>query len=849
LAGQRLRVPLAATAKPTWTVEDEARAASSSDFGMLLRRFRIAAGLSQEALAERAHMSANGIGALERGYRRTPQRETVALLATALALTKEEHQRLEASASRHARARRGASVAIGPWPHAGTELLPLALTSFVGRKAELGEIAALLREYRLVTITGAGGVGKTQTALQAVTELGDPAEGGICFVELAPINEPSLVVAAIAAKLGVQEVPNRPLLETLVAYLKSKTLLLILDNCEHLVAPIAHVAQTILAGCSRVRILATSREPLVAAGERTYRLPSLSSSDATTLFIDRAQAVDAHFALSGENAPAVSEICRRLDGIPLAIELAAAHVNVLAVTALAEKLDDLFRFLVGGQRTALPRQQTMRATIDWSYNLLTEPEKRLFERLSVFVGGCTLESATTACASEDVPEADMLDLLSSLVDKSLVVADLDATEPRYSLLESFRHYARERLEARGEGGLFARRHALACLELAEWFNRAFDCEDAAEVRARASFESANWRAALQWTLAERGDVVLGQRLAGELGPYFSFFLATARNTFFFGHTEGRRWIIAALQLTEEGTPSSALAALSYAEARIAGTLREYRAELESSKIALSRYRELGDSLGVVRAQCALSHALIYLRRPDEASAVLEEALRLARELGVRTPFTVACLLRLKALVTQDDIVAARGYIAEAMAIHSALNHESSLASALLDLSECEYRAGNLELALEHATQSLAVAPEGNAFAEFTALHTISLYLTALDRYDEAYERARATLDLAKEYRCTVYVAWALGNLATTTILRAGVEPERRTAVYELAARTLGFVDARLVTSGSARLPLLQPRYERVLDMLRDAMGPQKVSDLMAAGAEMTEQQAVEEATE
>jgi tetratricopeptide (TPR) repeat protein len=292
-----------------------------------------------------------------------------------------------------------------------------------------------------------------------------------------------------------------------------------------------------------------------------------------------------------------------------------------------------------------------------------------------------------------------------------------------------------------------------------------------------------------------------------------------------------------------------LAALNYAEARIAGTLGEYRAELESSQIALSRYRELGDSLGVVRAQCALSHALIYLRRPDEASAVLEEALHLARELGVRTPFTVACLLRLKALVTQDDIVAARGYIAEATAIHSALNHESSLASALLDLSECEYRAGNLELALEHATQSLAVAPEGNAFAEFTALHTISLYLTALDRYDEAYERARATLEQAKEYRCTVYVAWALGNLATTTVLRGGVEPERRAAVYELAARTLGFVDARLVTSGSARLPLLQPRYERVLDMLREAMGPQKVSDLMAAGAEMTEQQAVEEATE
>ncbi len=453
-----------------------------------------------------------------------------------------------------------------------------------------------------------------------------------------------------------------------------------------------------------------------------------------------------------------------MDGIPLAIELAAAHVNVLSLSSVAEKLDDRFQILIGGRRTALPRQQTMRATIDWSYKMLSAQEQRVLEYLSVFVGGCSIASAIAVCTSDEIPENDVLELLASLIDKSLVMVDFEGREPRYWMLESFRQYARDQLAVRGEQQVAARRHALACLGLAEWFNRAFECEPVEIVRERGKHEGANWRAALHWSLTERGDVILGQRLAGQLGPYFSFVLSTARNTFFFGHLEGRRWIALALELVEARTPSSAFAALKHAEARIAGSLSEYERELELSHVALKHYRFLGDSLGIVRAQVTLAHALLYLGRRPEAGAVLESALPFGRELGSQCRFSVACLLRLFALATDDDVERARTYVEEALRIHRELGHESSIAYALLDSSECELAAGNVERALAHATEALASAPPANAFAECATAYRLSLCLAASRRYDEARDRARAALIPAREYRLDVYAAWILDQI-------------------------------------------------------------------------------------
>ena len=287
----------------------------------------------------------------------------------------------------------------------------------------------------------------------------------------------------------------------------------------------------------------------------------------------------------------MAELCRRLDGIPLAIELAAARVNSLSITALAEKLEDRFRVLAGGERTALPRQQTMRATIDWSYDLLSVPEQRLFERLSIFAGGCTLASAAAVCAGEDVAAADVVNLISSLVDKSMVIADFDEIEPRYRLLESFRQYAREKLASRGKQQIVAHRHAIACLKFAEWFNREDEAESDKVRTRRARSEWDNWRAALEWTLNDRGDIDLGIRLVGELRSVWNTFAS-----------EGGRWIATALDLVDERTPSLALARLREAAASHAWTLRDWNRQLASSRSALAQYRELGDGLGIVRTQ-------------------------------------------------------------------------------------------------------------------------------------------------------------------------------------------------------------------------------------------------------
>ena len=501
--------------------------------------------------------------------------------------------------------------------------LPLSLTLFVGRETELDEIAALLSEHRVVTLAGAGGIGKTQTALRAATAFGDAAECAVCFVGLAPVGDPSLVTTSIATALGVQEVPNHPLLETLAAFLKNKTMLLVLDNCEHVIGEAAAVADLLVRGCPTLRILATSREPLRAAGERAYLLPSLNESDAVTLFVDRAQGADAHFALSTANRPAVVGICGQLSGIPLAIELAAARVSSLPLSVLTKEFEDRFG-VTGGERTAPPRQQTMRATIDWSYELLAVPEQRLFERLSVFAGGCTIEAASAVCEGGPIVAGDVPCLISSLVSKSLVVADLEGDEPRYRLLEPFREYAREKLEARREGDTIAQRHLLAYLEIAARF---VPHDGHHTVHYGHPYnEIGNWRAAVRWSLIERNDVLGGQRLVAEVvclwgttDPVLS---------------DARRWIPAALDLVDEHTPRDVFAKLRLAEAELATHLQQHALQLTSAREAVAYYREAGDALRLVRSQTLVGHALSALGQIDEARSILEEALSIVRRLAI-----------------------------------------------------------------------------------------------------------------------------------------------------------------------------------------------------------------------
>ena len=330
--------------------------------------------------------------------------------------------------------------------------LPAQLTSFVGREAEIAEARRLLSATRLLTFTGSGGTGKTRLSLQVAAEaLADFADG-VWLVELAPLADPDRVAAAVAAVFDLRDQPGRTMLEQLQDYLRARQVLLILDNCEHLIAASARVADALVRACPKVKVLASSREALGLAGERIFHVPSLgvpepkaivdaiARSEAVQLFVERATAAQPRFSLNAQNASAIGDICRRLDGIPLAIELAAARIRLFAPEQIAARLNDRFKLLTGGSRTALPRQQTLRALIDWSYDLLPDPEKALLRRLAVFAGGWTFEAAEAVCDSDD-----LLDALGHLVDKSLVAVDDCVGEARYVLLETVRQYAREKL--------------------------------------------------------------------------------------------------------------------------------------------------------------------------------------------------------------------------------------------------------------------------------------------------------------------------------------------------------------------------------------------------------------------
>jgi predicted ATPase/DNA-binding XRE family transcriptional regulator len=833
-------------------------AAGRPHFGALLRQFRLDAGLTQQELAERAKLSAEAISLLERGARTRPQRETVALLGRALELSP-QRRALLASAIGVAHPSRQRSEALNASllsivrPDAQAtprHNLPQQLTSFVGRQREVGEIAALLRDYRIVTVVGSGGVGKTRVAVQLGSDLLDGWPDGVWLVDLAPLANQSLAASAILSALQLPSTTGSAL-DGVVAYLKARRLLLILDNCEHVIGRAREVVASIVQSCPYVRILSTSREALRVAGERVHRLPSLavppvscrSAQDvlpygAVALFIDRA--FDAGFALTDDNAPDVAEICRRLDGIPLAIELAAARVNVLAPHQIAQRLDQRFSLLTGGDPRALPRHQTMTALIDWSYDLLTPREQRFFESLSVFAGGCTIEAATAVCAPDGEGEIGVIDLVASLVTKSLLVAELVGKEQRYRLLESSRQYARDKLMARGEQEQLARRHALVYLELAQRLERAWDTTPDRAWFAQAKVEVENWRAALEWALGKRGDIILGQRLVAARKVVWSSFSLV----------EGRRWVRAALELVDDLTPPDLVARLEHAEADGAQQFGERKVSLAAAECALARYRELGDALGIAQAQSLAGRSLVILGRSAEAEPLLRDALEAARTLGDR---------RLTANVLQvigwtrsrvGDFAGARAYLTEALGLAKVLGAEFFAVSVAASLAENEFYAGDPETALRLTVDVLALHRALNSSPTVpgiaAALANMATYLVALGRYDEARVHANEALELARGHRLVALVALSLRHLVLVAVLMPRVEGRRTTAEYAGAARLFGFLDAHF-TAVALEEYSLQQEYDRALTVVRGAIGADDLTHQMAAGAAMTEDEAIDQA--
>ena len=515
--------------------------------------------------------------------------------------------------------------------------LPLQLTSFVGREREMAKVKRLLADQRLLTLTGPGGCGKTRLALAVGHELVEEFKDGAWLVELASLSDPALVAQTVAFTLGVREQPGRPLTETLADSLRPREVLLVLDNCEHLVEACANLADALLRACPRLRILATSRETLGIAGETPWLVPSLSLPagrqppaieemprfEAVRLFIERTTAVLPGFALTDRNAQAVAQVCQRLDGIPLAIELAAARARVLAVEQIAARLDGCFRLLAAGSRTALPRHRTLRATIDWSHELLSEEERALFRRLSVFAGGFTLEAVEAVCAGEGIEEDEVLDLLSHLVDKSLVMVEERGGEARYRLLETVRQYGHEKLLESEAAESIRGRHANFFLALAEEADPKLKGAQSRLWLERLEIEHDNLRAALRWA-ADAGEVETLLLLAGALWWFW------LRN----GHlSEGRRWLEDALEWAEPPARTAARAKVLWGAGFLAFSQVSHPAARSRLEESAEICQEIGDRRGLAYALSFLSLVMAHQGESAEGRPLAQEGVRLFREDG------------------------------------------------------------------------------------------------------------------------------------------------------------------------------------------------------------------------
>lgn len=532
--------------------------------------------------------------------------------------------------------------------------LPLQVTAFFGREGELAEAQRLLEKTRLLTLAGTGGVGKTRLALQLAANVAEDFADGVWFVDLSSLRDGAVVATVVAAAMGIREESGTAVAQTLVRSFKEKRALLLLDNCEQIIDECAKLADALQRGCPNLHIVATSREVLNVSGEVIYRLPAIGARDAIEFFSARAEMVVPAFRLNEENAEAVAEICGRLDGLPMAIELAAARVKTMSVTQLAKHLDDRFRVLTGGSRTASPRQQTLSNLIGWSYDLLAESERAMLRRHAVFAADFDLETASTIVVGAPVEEWECLDILSKLVDKSLITTESSGADVRYRFLESTREYAQQRLLEAAKSDVFFRRHAQYWRERASEAHASQLTPRGADDRARLSREYANVRAVLAWAITERNDLSLGSALAANL-----------RSFWYLGGMfhEGYYWFQALLdraQATEVAIRGAALMGIA--------TMHNMgRCARDPLRQALRIFEELGDDENAKTTRSILAGALINAGDFDGALALLEIALAdQLRQVGAYSPTTlynVALLhwnLRMDEAKAQEFALAALG---------------------------------------------------------------------------------------------------------------------------------------------------------------------------------------------
>jgi predicted ATPase/DNA-binding NarL/FixJ family response regulator len=661
--------------------------------------------------------------------------------------------------------------------------LPTQLTTFIGREREIADVKRLLGTTRLLTLTGAGGCGKTRLALQVASREIDRYPDGVWLAELAPVADPALVPKTVAAALGVLEQPGLDITETLVDALRSKALLLVLDNCEHLVAASAGLVVALLRSCPQVRLLATSREGLAVPGETLWRVPSLSLPDAgrlpppedlvqyeaVRLFVERAMKAASGFAVTSENAPAVAEVCQRLDGIPLAIELAAARVKVLTVDQIAARLDDRFQLLTGGSRTALPRQQTLRGAMDWSYDLLSQTERAILGRLSVFAGGCTLEAAEAVCVGKRIKARRVLDLLTQLVDKSLVSAETLDGEVRYRMLETIRQYAQDRLVASGETAEVRTRHRTWYLGLAERANTMGHQPEETLWLFRLEAEHDNLRTALGWSTTEEEDAEIRLRFATAL---FWFWL------FHTHYGEGRKWLETALAGSRDRKSIVRMTAL-YEAGTLAWRQGDYEKAMARHQDSLILARELGDQKGIALALFGRAQVTMSLGDFDTAATLFEESLEASRNL--KHKWVVGLVLSNMGVNTRrkGDYATAVALGEESLAIFRTLGAQRLTAMALCFTGHAVRLQGDLERAAGLYRESLTMFGEtGDKWFAIECIEGLALIARAQGnaeraaRHLGAAETARKAFAITPEARDQEHLQAALRERPDGTLFAA-----------------------------------------------------------------------------
>jgi non-specific serine/threonine protein kinase len=817
----------------------------------MLRQHRRAAGLTQKSLAERAGLSEHGIQKLESGATH-PYRDTAERLSQALKLAHHENALFQIGArpkprrtQPHLPSSRSTS---GPTSRSN---VPISPTSFIARAGELESVKERLRDNRLLTLSGPGGCGKTRLAVEVARELESEFSDGVWLIDLAPLVDASLVSQAIAIAVGIVEEPGRVVIDALSAALHSRHTLLILDNCEHVVDTCAQIVDSLIRSCPGVQLLVTSRELLGVAGEATWRVASLSAvdpqalagwpwlagteladeviaSESGRLFVDRARLVAPSFAITTQNAHAVAEVCHRLDGVPLAIELAAARLSMLGIEQIASRLDQCFRLLTGGPRTAVRRHQTLRATIDWSYQLLSEQERSLVRRLAVFAGGWSLEAAEAVGADAVRPEESVFEVLGQLVAKSMVLVEKPReTTPnmvRYRLLETIRQYAEEKLVEVGEADLARTAHRDWCLSFAEQGVEGMEGADQRLWWDRLNVEHDNFRMALTWSAAVPDESTPLLRLAGLLGRFW------ALNGF---ASEGVRWLELALAQSDPTPSADRARALDWL-----GALEQFNGHVERARSLLeesvAQARSVWNRRVLQRALRHLSGALRSLGDVERAWTLIDEAIAICRDEGLTSQLAWSLVFAAEHLESAGQLERVEPLLLESV---SAGRQSGAMTSVVASTGAlARLYIGRADLARARRTVDEALALAGHLGMH---LPIVSLLITRGDVASAEHDREsaddwyRQALGAASQVGARGTAALALRHYAAMCAARGDAGR---------AARIVG------VTSSIGQTPLVhQPiplNDDDITAAARRALGEDAFAVAWAEGRTMTLEQAV-----